>query len=67
MDIFTWAIDITWEAFSTMFANVMNLKLFEYGEGEAYLIIRVYHFFFVDLGFAVLFFVLRSYFKRGSD
>jgi hypothetical protein len=67
MDIFVWVIDITWEVFSSMFAGVMNLKLFEYGEGESYLIIRVYHFFFVDLGFTVLFFVLRAYFKRGAE
>lgn len=67
MSIFVWAIELIWYIVSTMLIGVMNTKLYEYGEGVDYIVFRVYHFFFVGFAFLVIFFVLRSFFRRGGE
>lgn len=47
----------------TFISFIFNLKIYEFGAGEDYLVIRVYHFVFLNIGTGSLFFLLRAYFK----
>jgi hypothetical protein len=67
MDIIVWAIDLVWDVTTAFLSTIMNLKLFEYGEGDMYLAIRVYHFVFTAMGFDIVFLILYAYFRRGGE
>jgi len=66
MDAILWAIDLIYYIVSTMLVSILNVKLWEYGSGENYLVLRVYHFFYTGVGTTFVLFVLRLYFKRGK-
>jgi hypothetical protein len=66
MSIILFWIDLIWDTTTTFLSTIMSLKLYEYGEGADYLIVRVYDLIFAQLIFAILFYVLYAYFKKGG-
>ena len=67
MDLFLSWFDIV---FVTILGNmipfIMNLKIFEFGEGETYIAIRVSAFVYTSFVSSVILFILWAYFKRGK-